>query len=156
VRPATSVGLAALSAEEKAFLSAPASDAPAFAARLGAALAATLSARLRLPVTLTPQAAVPEGTSSSPQWQVDAALSTLWFARRLGSRAAGGAVPFVPHGLLTTLDAVLAERWLDRREETPVALAWTLRADGCAARLGLKLPADARDMVRWAQETITK
>ncbi len=153
---ATETGLAALSAEEIAFLSAPSQDADDFAARLTGALAATLSARLRLPVRLAAGVAGAGADTAAPVWQIDGALSALWLARRLGGRIARGDAPFVPCGLQLTLDAVLAERWLDRPGDVPAALAWQLIAEGGAARLALALPAASQDMTRWARETITR
>lgn len=146
--------LAPLDADEIAFLSAPAVVEDDFPARLGTALAATLSARLRLPVALEVCHADAGATAARPAWHVDDALAMLWLARRLGGQDTGGRAPFVPKSLLTTLDAVLAERWLDRAGAGPAALAWRLSAPGCEATLGLVLPRISHDMTRWARETI--
>lgn len=150
-------GLRALSAEEIAFLSTPWHEGGDFAARLGGSLATTLSARLRMPVSLTAQSTAPPADTAMPVWRIDTALSALWAARRLGCREAhGGTAPFVPRGLLAALDAVLAERWLDGAGAASAVFDWTLHTAGCETRLGLQLPAAAQEMTRWAQETIRK
>lgn len=154
MRPAHS-GLAVLSAGEIAFLAAPAGHADGFADRLGRALAAMLSARLRLPVALTPahSAAAGETAAAHPVWHLDDAWVALWLARRLGGQRAAGRAPFVPRGLTASLDATLAERWIEGPGEAPAGLAW--RIDGAAGpgRLTLALPA-AHDMTHWTRETL--
>ncbi len=147
---ATPSALATLSADEAAFFAAPADD---LAIRLGQALAAALSARLRLHLTPTPCAAPDAAAVAHPVWRIDGTLAAVWLARRLGGGAGCGPVPFVPRGLAATLDAVLAERWLERPGKAPAVLAW--RLDGCqaVACLALALP-DAQAMTRWAREAI--
>lgn len=122
-------------------------------------LAATLSARLRLRVGLEMRrTAVPARAPRIPEWQVDAPLAALWLTRRLGGRPAGGVAPFVPRGLLQTLDATLAESWLDGAAERtlPTAIAWEVRAGAARAGLVLHLPAETASMMRWAQEAIRR
>lgn len=145
-----------LSVEEIAFLSRPPQADGGFTARLAQGLAATLGARLRTVVTFVAVETQAEGTSPVPRWQVDAGLAGVWLSRRLGGRIPGGSAPFVPQGLLNTLDAVLAERWLDAPGEPPDALAWRIRVDGVEATLTLDLPQSAHDMTRWAKETVSQ
>ncbi|HMA11840.1 MAG TPA: hypothetical protein VKO83_08125, partial [Steroidobacteraceae bacterium] len=107
-----------LTPDELAFLTAPAAGPDDFAAQLTRKLAATLSARLHLSVSLVLQtvaatADAPAPAPETPIWQPDAALATLWLTRRLGGQRVTGATPFVPRSLLHTLDAALAEGWLD-------------------------------------------
>lgn len=166
-----------LSAEEVAFLAQPLPGYAAFgpetsreampgrvddfAARLGQGLALTLGARLRLPLKLMPcsHAAAP---GTRPLWRVSPALARLWLARRQGMDARGVnlAAPggqggaHVPRALLHTLDAVLAERWLDAPAALPGGLAWRLAAADTDIALALDLPASAAAMQRWAREII--
>ncbi len=143
--------LHALTAEELAFLAAPLA-ADEFAARLTPALAATLSARLRRPLALALQDPPPVAVrGATPCWQVDAGVATLWLSGRLGGRSASGDAPFVSATLLRTLDAVLAERWLDGPAELPAALAWRVDGEG---GLGVVLPQTTGEMTRWAREVI--
>jgi hypothetical protein len=79
----------------------------------------------------------------------------LWLARRLGGQRATGAASFVPKSLLLTLDAALAECWLDAHAiAMPRALAWQLSTPLTEARLVVQLPLQATDMTRWAREVI--
>jgi hypothetical protein len=148
--------LHALTPVELAFLTAPAGahDLPV---RLTQKLAATLSARLRRPLVLVQQAdAVPAAAAATPAWQPDAALATLWLTRRLGGQRVTGATPFVPRSLIHTLDAALAEGWLDGagQDVLPAALAWQITTDLSQATLALQLPHDTSDMTRWARGVI--
>jgi hypothetical protein len=143
-----------LTAEEIAFLAQPpATPDTRLQQTLTRRLAATLSARLRLPVRLHPQAAEAAGAAVLPLWQPDAALAALWLTRRLGGQQVMGAASFVPRSLIHTLDAVLAECWLDVAEHAalPSALAWQLDAGGM---LALQLPHANNEMTRWAREVI--
>lgn len=119
-------------------------------------LAATLSARLRLPVELKPQRVpAPAQERRAPAWHPDAVLATLWLTRRLGGRQAVGVAPFIPRGLLRALDAALAEIWLDTATATPpTAMAWEIRAHDARAGLTLELPTETVDMTHWAREVI--
>jgi len=153
--------LLALTAAEIAFLTAsPATTADAaldsLRTRLARKLAATLTARLRLPVQLqTMAASAPEPAPPTPIWQPDTALATLWLTRRLGGRQVTGVASFVPPSLLHTLDAALAECWLDTpAQTTPPALAWRLASDLAQATLVVQLPPHSTDMTRWAREVI--
>ncbi len=73
---------------------------------------------------------MPADAPASPIWQPDAALASLWLIRRLGGQRVTGTTSFVPHTLIHTLDAMLAECWLDEAAQTepPAALAWQLTA----------------------------
>jgi len=148
------MSLLALSPEEIGFLSLPCASAPGtdFIARLSASLASTLRARLRLPVVLTPTSSVAQ-TVLAPRWGIAREFAGLWLARRLGGQA-GGAVDAVPASLLRTLDAVLAERWLDAPGTLPASLAWQVRVESLQTPLALDLPASAAAMQRWAYERI--
>ena len=149
--------LHALTPAELAFLTAPAAEPDELVARLTRRLAVTLAARLRLPVSLDLQTDLPlAATPQAPAWQADAALATLWLTRRLGGRHVAGLAAFVPRGLIDTLDAALAEAWLDAPGQgaLPAALAWTLQADGAQATLALRLPASPTEMTRWARGVI--
>ncbi len=146
-----------LTPAEIAFLTAhPALPEP-LQARLTRKLATTLGARLRLPVqvaALAPVAAAAGGAPATPDWQPDAALAGLWLTRRLGGRHVEAA-PFVPRSLLRTLDAMLAECWLDAAAPTlPPALAWRITTDPTPATLAVELPSHTTDMTRWAREVI--
>lgn len=168
-----------LTAEEMAFLAQPlaarvplatgtaaAGEVPDgagdFAARLGQGLALALSARLRLPLQLVPCSHHAPLPGVRPHWHVSPAFANLWLARRQGMDARGihlaasggqGRV-HVPRALLHTLDAVLAERWLDAAAALPGGLAWRLPASHADKVLALDLPASAAQMQRWARETI--
>lgn len=149
--------LHALTPAELAFLTGAATTADSLPDRLTRRLATTLSARLRLAVGLELQPAVQASDRPrAPVWQVDAALATLWLTRRLGGRQVAGAAPFVPRGLIQTLDAALAEGWLDAAGTgtLPAALAWEVRADATRASLAVRLPGDAGEMTRWARGVI--
>lgn len=132
-----------------------------FAARLGQGLALTLGARLRLPLMLVP-CSYEATPGMRPHWRVSPALAGLWLARRQGmdARSVHPAMPgwqggaHVPRALLHTLDAVLAERWLDAPATLPGGLAWRLAASDTDIILALDLPASAAGMQRWAREII--
>lgn len=146
-----------LTPEETAFLTLPAVVADGFQARLTRKLVATLTARLRLRVDATAHAAAaPVDAPATPCWQPDAALATLWMTRRLGGQRVMGATSFVPHGLIETLDAALAECWLDGAAQagSPAALAWTITTDLTQATLGVQLPNPTTEMTRWARGVI--
>ena len=172
--------LQTLTAEETAFLSQPllahAAAAPAFSGydatrdpatefsvRLAQGLALTLGARLRLPLHLV-AATCEASPGNRPRWRIGPELAGLWLARRQGTGAGGvprtfsggqGGVGHVPSALLRTLDAVLAERWLDAPAALPAGLAWRLSASDSDIALALDLPSSMADMQRWARETIT-
>ena len=146
-----------LTPAEITFLAATSPASDGLAARLTRKLAATLSARLRLPVQALPQPA-PERVDApaAPTWQPDAALAALWLTRRLGGRDVVGGGSFVPGSFVRTLDAVLAECWLDAPEQgaLPPALAWHVTTALTQATLAVQLPHSSTDMTRWAREVI--
>ena len=146
-----------LTPAEIAFLRAPVPASDGLQTRLTRKLAATLSARLHLPVQVTTHL-VPEpvGAPAAPAWQPDAALATLWLTRRLGGRDGAGGGSFVPGSLIRGLDAVLAECWLDASAQAtlPHALAWHITTDHTQATLAVQLPHSTTDMTRWAREVI--
>jgi len=153
--------LLALTSAEIAFLTTPAATAADFAhdsfhLRFARKLGATLTARLRLSVQVqaAAAAAADPAPSITPLWQPDAALATLWLTRRLGGQHVMGTASFVPRSLLHTLDAALAECWLDAPAQTPPALAWHISSDLAQARLAVQLPLYPTDMTRWARELI--
>jgi hypothetical protein len=149
--------LLALTPAEIAFLSAPDVTPDSLHVRFTHKLAATLTACLRVPVKAHMQAATArfDPVSGTPGWQPDGALSTLWLVRRLGGQRVTGAASFVPKGLLQTLDAALAECWLDAPATTlPPVLAWQISSPLGEAGLVLQLPLQATDMTRWAREVI--
>ena len=147
-----------LTAAEIAYLT-PSPAAPdGIQMRLTRKLAATLTARLRLPVqamAMTHPLAASDAPAM-PVWQPDAALATLWLTRRLGGQRMLGATPFVPRGLIQTLDAALAECCLDgaATDALPAALAWHLTTDLTQATLAVRLPPPTIDMTRWARGVI--
>lgn len=151
-----------LSPEEVAFFAAPAeAGANVFATRLALRLTRTLSARLRVPVAF--EARTPTQSQErpgAPVWQVDARLANVWLTRRLGGRQALEGVDasnhaVVPHSCIHTLNAVLAESWLDAPEATlAAAFAWEVTAAATRGTLALRLPHDTKDMTRWAREVI--
>lgn len=146
-----------LTPAEMAFLKAPAPPSGDLSTRLTRRLAATLSARLRLPVQAQLQPIpAPAATPMSPAWQPDATLAALWLTRRLGGRDVAGGLSFVPASFIRTLDAVLAESWLDApaRNALPQALAWRITAGLTQAALTVALPHSTPDMTRWAREVI--
>jgi hypothetical protein len=148
--------LQALTSAELAFLTATSAEPDALPAHLTRKLAATLSARLRLPVGLALQpAAAAADVPRTPVWQIDDALATLWLTRRLGGRRVTGAASFVPRTLIDTLDAALAEGWLDAAGQgaLPSALAWQVSADLTRATLTVQLP-PCPEMTRWARGAI--
>jgi len=149
--------LHALTPAELAFLTEPAAGADGLPARLTRKLAATLSARLRLPLSLVLQpAAESANAAATPAWQADAALATLWLTRRLGGQRVTGASAFVPASLIRTLDAALAEGWLDGAGPAalPAALAWHIDAGLVRASLAVQLPYTTTEMTRWARGVI--
>jgi hypothetical protein len=150
-----------LTPAEIAYLTTPPAVSDGFPARLTGKLAATLTARLRLPVQAmvmahtmaqAPAAAAP----AMPVWQPDAALATLWLTRRLGGQRVMGSAPFGPQGLIRTLDAALAESWLDGAAQAalPPVLAWRITTGLTQATLALQLPHRTIDMTRWARGVI--
>ena len=146
-----------LTPAEIAFLTATPPASGGLQTGLTRKLAATLSARLRLPVQAIPQPAPkPVDAPVSPTWQPDAALATLWLTRRLGGRDVVGGGSFVPGSFVRTLDAVLAECWLDAPAQgtLPPALAWHITTDLTQATLAVQLPHSSTDMTRWAREVI--
>ena len=150
-----------LTPTEVAFLTAPPAASDGLQARLTRKLAATLTARLRLPVQVTAMppaepAAAPGDAPATPTWQPDAALATLWLTRRLGGQRVMGATSLVPRTLIHTLDAALAESWLDGAVQTglPPALAWQITAARTQATLAVQLPHPTTDMTRWARGVI--
>lgn len=153
----TLMHLLELTSAETAFLAAPPAASDSLQARLNRKLAATLSARLRLPVQAMamPVDALADAPAS-PVWQPDAALASLWLVRRLGGQRVIGTTPFVPHTLTHTLDALLAECWLDEAAQIdpPAALAWQLTAAHTQATLAVRLPRPTTDMTRWARGVI--
>jgi hypothetical protein len=146
-----------LTPAEIAFLAAPPAASDGLQVRLTRKLAATLSARLRLPVqAMAMAAAAPVDTPASPAWLPDAALASLWLIRRLGGQRVMGTTPFVPHTLIHTLDAALAECWLDAAAQAslPAAMAWQVTAAHTQATLAVQLPHPTTDMTRWARGVI--
>jgi len=146
-----------LTSAEIAFLAPPPVPSDGLEGRLTRKLAATLNARLRMPVELATRAVdAPADAPVAPRWQADVALATLWLTRRLGGQRVMGASTFVPRTLIHTLDAALAESWLDAK--TPVTLpstvAWGITAGSTRATLAVQLPRLAIDMTRWAREVI--
>lgn len=126
--------------------------------RLTQRLAATLTARLRVPVQLVEQVqAVPTDRPATPQWLPDSGLATLWLTRRLGGQQLmSGNTGFVPPTLIHTLDNVLAECWLDAPGQTalPPVLAWHLTCLLTRTTLAVHLPHHITDMTRWARGVI--
>ncbi len=147
-----------LTPTEVAFLTTPPVVADGLQTRLTRRLAATLSARLRLPVQMIAQVmTAPADLPATPQWQPDAELATLWLTRRLGGQQhLLGNTCFVPPTLILTLDSVLAECWLDAPTQTtlPPALAWRLSCHLAQATLAVQLPHPTTDMTRWARGVI--
>ena len=146
-----------LTPAEIAFLTAPVPASDGLPARLSRKLAATLSARLRLPVqALAQPAPEPVDAPAAPTWHPDAALAALWLTRRLGGRDVGDGRSFVPGSFVRSLDAVLAECWLDAPAPAtpPSALAWHITAGLTQATLAVQLPHSSTDMTRWAREVI--
>ena len=154
-----------LTPAEIAYLKVPRAGSDRLQTRLTRRLAATLTARLRLPVhalamphiTVQAQAAAaPADAPAAPIWQPDAALATLWLTRRLGGRRVAGVASFVPRTLVDTLDAALAECWLDEvvQGALPSSLAWKISAGPMQASLAVQLPHHTNDMTRWARGAI--
>lgn len=146
-----------LTPAEIAFLTTPLPASDSLQPRLTRKLAATLSARLRLPVQALPEPA-PERVEApaAPTWQPDTALATLWLTRRLGGRDVVGSGSLVPGSFVRTLDAVLAECWLDAPVSgaLPRSLAWHVTTALTQATLAVALPHSSTDMTRWAREVI--
>ncbi|MGK2951688.1 MAG: hypothetical protein ACSLEZ_04770 [Thiobacillus sp.] len=120
-------------------------------------LALTLTARLRLPIQAMAHAAeASTDVPATPIWRPDAALATLWLTRRLGGQRVVGAASFVPHTLIRSLDAVLAESWLDTAAQNtlPATMAWHITANFTQAMLAVQLPHTATEMTRWARGVI--
>jgi hypothetical protein len=146
-----------LTPAEVAFLAPPPGSSDSLEGRLARKLATTLSARLRLPVELAAQAVdAPADAPAVPNWRPDAALATLWLTRRLGGQRVMGASSFVPPTLIHTLDAALAECWLDAKSPLtlPSAMAWQITVAATRATLAVQLPCQTLDMTRWAREVI--
>ncbi|MDA8128973.1 MAG: hypothetical protein M0Z73_09790 [Betaproteobacteria bacterium] len=146
-----------LTPAEIAFLAAPPAPRDGLQPRLTRKLAATLSARLRLPVRATARPASGHvDAPRAPVWRPDDALANLWLTRRLGGRRVTEAASFVPATFVRTLDAVLAECWLDApaQGEVPRTLAWHITGGPVPAALALQLPPSSTDMTRWAREVI--
>jgi len=149
-----------LTPDEIAYLTTPPVAADGLQTRLTRKLAATLTARLRLPVQAMSMARTmvqaPSAAPATPAWQPDAALATLWLTRRLGGQRMQGSAPFVPQGLIQSLDAALAESWLDGAAlaALPPALAWHITTDLTQATLAVQLPHLTIDMTRWARGVI--
>lgn len=145
-----------VSPAEIAFLTTPFPVPDGFGTRLTRKLAATLSARLRLPASFEMQpAADPVDAPQAPVWIPDGALADVWLTRRLGGRCAMGATSFVPRTLIDTLDAALAESWLDAgAQDLPPALVWKITAGLVQASLAVQFPHRATDMTRWARGVI--
>lgn len=149
-----------LTPAEIAFLAAPAAASDTLQPRMSRKLAATLSARLRLPVqamAMPPKVQAETAAAPAfPVWQPDAALASLWLIRRLGGQRVMGTTSFVPHTLIHALDAVLAECWLDAAAQAslPPAMAWHLTATHTQATLAVQLPHPTTDMTRWARGVI--
>lgn len=125
--------------------------------RLTQRLAAVLTARLRLPVQAQAQPVMDMvAAATTPVWQPDAALASLWLIRRLGGRHVQGVAPFVPRSLMRTLDEVLAECWLDSHAPTavPAAFSWQLMAGCTPATLAVSLPHSPTEMTHWARGVI--
>ena len=146
-----------LTSAEVTFLTAPSAAPNSLQMQLTRKLAATMTARLRLPVQVVAHAAaMPADVPVTPIWQPDAALATLWLTRRLGGQRVTGTTPFVPPTLIHTLDATLAECWLDAAAQTvlPAAMAWAITTDLAQAMLVVQLPHHTIDMTRWARGVI--
>lgn len=146
-----------LTSAEVTFLTAPSAAPNSVQMQLTRTLAATLTARLRLPVQVLEQAAtMPADAPTTPIWQPDAALATLWLTRRLGGQRVTGTTTFVPPTLIHTLDATLAEYWLGVAKQAvlPPALAWTITTGLAQAMLVVQLPHHTIDMTRWARGVI--
>jgi hypothetical protein len=146
-----------LTPEEIAFLAPPSAASDSLQGRLTQKLAATLSARLRQQVQLAAHPVdAPADAPAAPHWLPDAALATLWLTRRLGGQRVMGATAFVPPTLIHTLDAALAESWLDAKAHAalPPAMRWHITAASTRAVLAVQLPHHTIDMTRWAREVI--
>jgi len=146
-----------LTPEEIAFLAPPSAASDSLQGRLTQKLAATLSARLRQQVQLAAHPVdAPADVPAAPHWLPDAALATLWLTCRLGGQRVMGATAFVPPTLIHTLDAALAESWLDAKAHAalPPAMRWHITAASTRAVLAVQLPHHTIDMTRWAREVI--
>jgi len=146
-----------LTPAEMAFLSMPPIAADDVQSRLSQRLGAMLTARLRLPVrALAQTGSATVDAVATPCWQPDAALATLWLTRRLGGQHVTGKAPFVPRSMIRSLDALLAECWLDAAAPVrpPPVLAWRITTHFTQAMLAVQLPRHSNDMTRWAREVI--
>jgi hypothetical protein len=146
-----------LTAEEEDFLARGQLASSLPPERLTRALASWLSARLRQPLQVQDIAsAVPRSAADVPQWRRDPLLDTLWLTCRLGGRQVRGAAASEQPGLTRTLNQLLAETWLDAADELelPLTLGWQISWPGQSATLELDLPAERRQMKRWAMEMI--
>ena len=145
-----------LTPAEIAFLTAQPSANAGLEMRLTQRLVATMTARLRLPVRAHAHPVVASANARTvPGWQPDSTLATVWLTRRLGGRRVVGVAPFVPRTLLDTLDAMLAECWIEAPPSTlPTALAWKITAGDTQASLAVQLPHQLNDMTRWARGVI--
>jgi hypothetical protein len=147
-----------LTPAEVAFLSSP-SVPDDLQARLTRRLGTMLTARLHWPVHVQPQpysGPVSADAATSPCWQPDPVLATVWLTRRLGGQRVAGVASFVPRSLIQNLDEVLAECWLDAAapDTSPPALAWCIEADSTQAKLAVQLPRNSNATTRWAREVI--
>lgn len=148
-----------LTPAERAFLAAGSGAAGGLTDRLSLRLADVLSARLRLTTQLLPGPVTARiETCSTPVWQPDGALASLWLTRRLGGGRMLGQAAFVPRTLIDTLNEVLAECWLERPAPNalPAACAWAVTAGAVHAGLELRLPDQLNDMAHWAQGVIQR
>jgi hypothetical protein len=146
-----------LSPAEIAFLAMPPVEPHDVQTRMSRRLGGMLTARLRLPVRAQAQTGIVSvDAPATPCWQPDAALATLWLTRRLGGQRVEGVASFVPRSLVQSLDALLAECWLDAAAPAtfPPSLAWHITTDSTLARLAVQLPRHTTDMTRWAREVI--
>lgn len=146
-----------LTPAEVAFLSEPPAAPDALPQRLSGRLAAMLTARLQLPIqALALAAPALAAAPAAPVWQPDAALATLWLTRRLGGQRMAGVTSFVPRSLIESLDAWLAECWLDAAAPTvfPGAMAWRIGNRIAEATLAVQFPRHSNDMTRWARGVI--
>ena len=150
------IQLLPLTQEEQNFLAHGKSSRSQPQERLTRALAAWLSARLRLPLQAQGMtASALRRAVDTPQWRREPLLDSLWLTRRLGGRQVRGGAAAEQAGLTRTLDQLLAETWLDAPQEfsRPQALSWQIAWEGQSAVLELDLP-DAAVMKRWAMGVI--
>jgi hypothetical protein len=146
-----------LTSAEVDFLTVLAPEVDPLQARLTRKLAATLTARLRLPIGMTPIRLIQQDSAAvgAPLWQPDERLANLWLTRRLGGQRVYGTATFVPASLFRMLDEALAECWLDQPVQGMSApLAWHIDSSLAQATLALQLPSHPTDMTRWARGVI--